>query len=177
MDKQELREELIKAHQELIMHVLDLSEEQFEYSFDGQKWNAGQEVLHIIKSVKALNKALSVPKVALRLTFGTSNRPTRKYEQVVAKYKARLEEGNIVTTPPFEPESITIGDREALTTKLTEKVDELITRLNKFSEQDLDKYVIPHPLLGKMPLREMFYFTIYHVGHHLANSRRNLSTS
>lgn len=175
MDKQELKEALVKSHQELISHVLGLSEEQFEYSCEGQKWNAGQEVLHIIKSVKALNKALSVPKLALRLTFGTSNRPTREYEQVVAKYKARLEEGNIVTTPPFEPEPITFDDRQALTSKLTDKVDELISRLNKFNERDLDKYVIPHPLLGKMPLREMFYFTIYHVGHHLANNRRNLS--
>lgn len=174
MDKQELSEALVKAHQELISHVLGLSEEQFEYSSNGEKWNAGQEVLHIIKSVKALNKALSVPKIGLRLSFGTSNRPTRKYEQVVAKYKARLEEGNIATTPPFEPEPITLKDREALASKLSEKVDELVGRLNKLSEKDLDKYVIPHPLLGKMPLREMFYFTIYHVGHHLSNNRRNL---
>ena len=177
MDKQGLREALVKAHQELISHVLNLSEEQFEYSSEGKKWNAGQEVLHIIKSVKALNKALAVPKVALRLTFGTSNRPTRKYEQVVAKYKARLETGNIVTTPPFEPEAITIDDRAALASKLTDKVDELLARLDKFDERDLDKYVIPHPLLGKMPLREMFYFTIYHAGHHLANNRRNLSNT
>jgi hypothetical protein len=25
---------------------------------------------------------------------------------------------------------------------------------------------LPHPLLGKLTLREMIYFTIYHVQHH-----------
>ena len=32
---------------------------------------------------------------------------------------------------------------------------------------DLDKYVLPHPLLGKVTLREMLYFTIHHNEHHL----------
>ena len=33
-------------------------------------------------------------------------------------------------------------------------------------EKDLDFYVLPHPLIGKLTLREMLFFCIYHVQHH-----------
>ena len=38
--------------------------------------------------------------------------------------------------------------------------------VHKWSEDDLDLYVIPHPLMGKLTFREILYFTIYHVKHH-----------
>jgi hypothetical protein len=38
--------------------------------------------------------------------------------------------------------------------------------LKKFSEDDLDSIRLPHPLLGKLTVREMLYFAVYHVGHH-----------
>ena len=36
----------------------------------------------------------------------------------------------------------------------------------KLDEEDLDNYILPHPLIGKTTIREMLYFTIYHVQHH-----------
>jgi hypothetical protein len=36
-------------------------------------------------------------------------------------------------------------------------------------EAQLDQYLVPHPLLGKITLRELGYFTIYHTQHHLRN--------
>ena len=54
--------------------------------------------------------------------------------------------------------------------KLQDAVDKQITRLSekidRFSETELDQFILPHPLLGKLTLREMIYFTIYHVEHH-----------
>ena len=38
--------------------------------------------------------------------------------------------------------------------------------VSKWSEGDLDLYVIPHPLIGGLTFREILYFTIYHVQHH-----------
>jgi|SRR5882672_10633400 len=43
----------------------------------------------------------------------------------------------------------------------------LIAKIEKQSEADLDKYILLHPLLGKLILREMLYFTIHHNEHHL----------
>ncbi len=37
----------------------------------------------------------------------------------------------------------------------------------RWSDRQLDQYLAPHPLLGKLTLRELCYFTIYHTGHHL----------
>jgi hypothetical protein len=45
----------------------------------------------------------------------------------------------------------------------------------KFSEKDLDTLILPHPLLGKVTLREMLYFTIYHVQHHVEQVKTNLA--
>ena len=57
--------------------------------------------------------------------------------------------------------------------ELVDIVDIWIDASMKLSEKDLDKYILPHPLLGRMPLREMLFFTIYHTQHH-TNSIKEL---
>ena len=39
---------------------------------------------------------------------------------------------------------------------------ELVSTTEKWQENDLDRYQLPHPLLGKLTIREMLYFAIYH---------------
>ncbi|QLH34686.1 MAG: DinB family protein [Cyclobacteriaceae bacterium] len=59
--------------------------------------------------------------------------------------------------------------------RLTKEVNRLAAKLNRFSEAELDLYILPHPLLGKLTLREMIYFTCYHVQHHQELTTKNLS--
>ena len=33
-------------------------------------------------------------------------------------------------------------------------------------KKQLDHYLLPHPLLGKITLREMLFFSAYHIQHH-----------
>jgi hypothetical protein len=49
---------------------------------------------------------------------------------------------------------------------ISNNIDQLARRVNRFSESELDQLLLPHPLLGKLTLREMVYFTIYHAHHH-----------
>jgi len=42
-----------------------------------------------------------------------------------------------------------------------------VKKIKNYNEANLDKYIIPHPLLGKLTLREMLFFTIHHNEHHL----------
>ena len=56
--------------------------------------------------------------------------------------------------------------KEKLKEKLKNEVLNLCLSIEKISEEDLDYYLLPHPILGKLTLREMLYFTIYHVKHH-----------
>jgi uncharacterized damage-inducible protein DinB len=39
----------------------------------------------------------------------------------------------------------------------------------------LDRLRLPHPALGKLTVREMLFFTIYHNIHHVENVVRRLS--
>jgi len=53
-------------------------------------------------------------------------------------------------------------------------VNRLCARVRKYNEQQLDSYILPHPLIGKLTLREMLYFTLYHAEHHHKQTLRNL---
>jgi hypothetical protein len=55
---------------------------------------------------------------------------------------------------------------QELKANLKNVVSKLCLSLDTYSEDELDQYILPHPLLGKLTLREMLFFTIYHVKHH-----------
>ncbi len=56
------------------------------------------------------------------------------------------------------------GGRQALRLKLL--IISLCSKVDTCSKGQLDTFILPHPLLGKVTLREMLYSTIYHVQHH-----------
>ncbi|MEA5460163.1 DinB family protein [Arcicella sp. LKC2W] len=128
-----------------------------------EKWSAAQNIQHLILSVKPLNLAFTLPNFAL-LFFGKLNRSPRNYEEMVEKYHQKLAEGN-VPTGQFTPKEEDINKDELLKQFRTVN-DTFLKKVDEFSEEDLDKYLLPHPLLGKLTLREMLYFTIYHTLHH-----------
>ena len=64
------------------------------------------------------------------------------------------------------PKKVDQNQGQKLKENLKNELVKLCLSIEKISEEDLDYYVLPHPLLGKLTLREMLYFTIYHVKHH-----------
>jgi hypothetical protein len=64
------------------------------------------------------------------------------------------------------PDNQVVIGRESLIQKLNKAITDLCEKAANYSESDLDTYILPHPLLGKLTLREMLYFTTYHVQHH-----------
>jgi len=146
-------------------YILSLNQEQFEATPNG-KWSAGQNLDHLIRAIKPLQLAYSLPKFALLILFGKTNRSSRTYEELVTKYKSKLAAGGKASSP-FIPPTINFEKRENLIKKYNEQKQKLIARIENQSEKDLDVYILPHPLLGKVTLREMLYFTIHHNEHHL----------
>jgi len=146
-------------------YILSLTKEQFEATPHG-KWSAGQNLDHLIRSIKPLQLAYGLPKFALTILFGKTNRPSRTYNEVVTKYKTKLAAGG-KASKPFIPPTINFQKKQDLIKKYAEQKLKLITKIEKQSESALDKYILPHPLLGKVTLREMLYFTIHHNQHHL----------
>ena len=150
-------------------YIAPLTKEQFEVAPDG-KWSAGQNLDHLIRAIKPLQLAYGLPKFALRILFGKTNRPSKTYDELVAKYKAKLAAGGRASAP-FIPPFIGFETKDELIIKYTEQKQKLISKIQKQNEKDLDVYILPHPLLGKVTLREMLYFTIHHNEHHLETVR------
>ena len=169
-----ITKELVKSHNRFLHDINNLSESDYQFSYQ-QKWNAGQHLDHIIKSVAVLKLALSLPKFFLKRKFGVANRASRTQEDLIQRYLEKLKTAK-PTPHRFQPKIIKFSKKEKAIKKLQKKLDNLCKRSWRFSENELDTYILPHPLLGKLTLREMLYFTKYHVEHHkelLYNSLKN----
>lgn len=172
MEIAELQQKLKESHVRFIGTISRVTDADFSKS-NNQKWTAGQQLEHIIKSVAPVNLAFALPAFALKMFFGKANRPSRTYDQLVERYQGKLKEGGRAPGR-FVPASVSISQRAALTSKLEKLVASLSARIEGFSDPQLDLLLLPHPLLGKLTLREMIYFTIYHAGHHEKQVTDNL---
>lgn len=162
MTKQEIIQKLSEGFN-LVETTINNTDSQKLYLKKGEKWSAAQNVEHLTLSVKPLNLAFVLPNFAL-LFFGKLNRNPRSYEEMVEKYHQKLVEGG-VSTGQFIPKDEE-SHKEEIIKQFRRGNDTFLKKIDKFSEEDLDKYLLPHPLLGKLTLREMLYFTIYHTLHH-----------
>ena len=172
MIKHEIQNNLLKNHQAFAQLIVSLNDNDFLFSAN-DKWTAGQQLDHIQRSVVALNQALVLPKFIIRLIVCKANRPSKDYEALVTKYKLKLEAGG-KAVGRFVPKPIEPDQKIKLKDKLLKTVDSLCKKFDKYNEKQLDYYILPHPLLGKLTIREMLYFTIYHVEHHQKQTLRNL---
>ncbi len=172
MDKNEIVKCLHDNHKKFIDYTNSLLPNQLEFSI-GEKWSAAQQVEHIYKSIRPLSIGLQLPKIIVRLLWGKTNRPSKSYTQLVAKYDEKLALGGKASSP-FVPKKVMAKDIKKWQIKIGKSIKRLIKNVEKYSENDFDFYILPHPLLGKITIREMMYFTQYHVLHHLAIIKRDL---
>ncbi len=175
MEREQIIQLLKENHSSFIGYINGLTNEAFLFSYQ-QKWTAGQQLDHIYLSVKPVAFALSLPKFFIRFIFGKSNRPGRTYEDLVKKYLTKLENGG-KATGRFIPKTISPNQKERIIEGLNKNINLLCSKIETFTEQDLNTLILPHPLLGKLTIREMLYFTIYHAEHHHKITKRNLKPS
>jgi hypothetical protein len=164
MTREQIAALLQTNHAEFIHQLQDLNDIDFIYAPEG-KWSAAQQLDHIVKSVSPVNMALGFPKFILQWKFGAANRASKTYEELVEKYNHKLLEGG-KASGRFVPAVVRAAEKEKLLSRLNKVVSGLCNKTGNQSEEALDKYILPHPLLGKLTLREMLYFTAYHVEHH-----------
>jgi len=50
-----------------------------------------------------------------------------------------------------------------------------VRAITAWGDDALDRYRLPHPLIGKLTLREMLVFTLFHFDHHRDNVARRLA--
>lgn len=167
MKKEEIASILESKFQELLNWLEEHPDELFEVSKREGKWTTGQHVDHLIKSVNPINKALQLPKLVLKTTFGTKDdREEQPLELIKSTYKAKLAAGG-AASGQFIPKEIQNSQKQDLIKRLNKEQQKLIELANKWTETNLSKYLLPHPLLGKMTIREILLFTHIHTEHHL----------
>jgi hypothetical protein len=166
MKKEAIVNLLEEKHQVLFDWLKNQPDDNWNKSPDG-KWTVGQQILHLVNSLQALNTALSYPRFFLKYKFGLCNREPRNYRTIVEKYQQKLLE-NKDKTRAFNQnlKKPLQKDRERLITKLQIQNKKLQYKIKKISDVNLDTLVIPHPLMGKMTIREIIMWTAHHTEHH-----------
>ena len=134
----------------------------------GLKWTIAQNVQHLIIATNTAALAFTLPKFLVRWVGGTPNRESRTYEEIVAKYKIKLFSGG-AAGGRFIPKNITINyGKQRMMFKWNSATIKYLNAIQKNSDEaTLDNYLVRHPLLGRITLRELCYFNIYHTEHHL----------
>ncbi|MGJ8744582.1 DinB family protein [Polaribacter sp.] len=175
MKKEAIAELLEEKHQQLFSWLTNQSDDIWELGPDG-KWTTGQQIQHLVNSLQMLNNALSYPRFFLKYKFGTCNRETRNYETIVKKYQEKLIENKDKVSEfnqkLYKP---TIKEKARLLTKLQIQSKKLQYKTLKVSDINLDTLVIPHPLMGKMTIREIIMWTAHHTEHHTKILKNNYS--
>lgn len=139
------------------------------------KWSVAQNLQHLIIATKSATAAFAIPKFLVRMFGGKPNRPSYPYPALIEKYQAQLAAGGKAhgryIPKHFKPNA----NKEELINHWQQFTTIYLQALQKnWKDTQLDKYLVKHPLLGKITLRELCYFTIYHTEHHLANVQRSL---
>lgn len=166
MNKIEIADLLEEKHKDLFSWIENQPIENWEKG-PKDKWTSGQHILHLVNSLQLLNNALSYPRFFLKYKFGLANRPSRDYKTIAKKYDDKLEE-NQARAAKFNQKlkTPTLKERERLLTKFQIQQKKLQYKTKKISEKNLDTLVIPHPLMGKMTIREIIMWTAHHTEHH-----------
>lgn len=120
---------------------------------------------HLVLSVKPLVYVFALDKPSIAEKYGTTNAPPRSYEFLKGFYFEKLKGGG-KAPKRFVPSGESAHQKAELCHNLNTLVDQLSALIERFSEEELDNLCVPHPLLGKLSLREMLYNAIYHAEHH-----------
>jgi len=170
-----IKEEIIEGLHTSATKVITWVEQQPEDRFTkgpANKWDTSQHIDHLHQAVVLINKVLRLPKFIIRWRFGKPNRKGRDYDGIVARYKEKLKnfDGKQGTTAGKKHPK---EGKKSLLVNFQIQIQRLQKIITKWSEKDLDNYLVAHPLLGKITIRELMLWMIYHHYHHLNNLKQS----
>jgi hypothetical protein len=163
--KTELITALKDSHQRITTWFIEIPVENF-FARHGEVWSPSDNVDHLIKSHKPISKALRLPKFTLKAMFGTPEKSSMSYKKLCQIYRDELAKGAQASgryLPNQEnPGKYAEEKKQELLEQFSKAGTELVSVAEKWDENELDGYLLPHPLIGKLTIREMLFFTIYH---------------
>jgi hypothetical protein len=136
----------------------------------GEHWSPADHLRHLTKSVRPVARILGKPKIVPGLLFGRHRGESRSFEAIVALYRRTLaagaKAGRYGARPRGEGELTDAAWRQRTLDHWRQTSQDLVRVLPRWQDRALDRYRLPHPLMGKFTIREMLYFTLYHNAHH-----------
>ncbi|MEO8633981.1 MAG: DinB family protein [Gemmatimonadales bacterium] len=136
----------------------------------GVAWAPSEHIRHLSRSSRPLVTALGLPRFLLGLRFGRHRGPSRGFEGVRHRYLAALDAGATAGrfTPPREPAPPDpVARRVDILSMWSRTTVDLTSAILRWPDAALDRYQLPHPVLGLLSVRDMLAFTVYHTAHHL----------
>ena len=136
----------------------------------GSAWSPADHVRHLTMSVRAVMRGLELPPLLVWLVFGPARAPSRSYDALRETYLGALARGGKAgeyTPRPLPSDVDAEAARARVMAQHTAAVGGLVATASGWSERALDRCRLPHPLLGKLTVREMLLFTLYHNLHHV----------
>jgi hypothetical protein len=171
---EEIQAELARVDRVVTEYFDAIPAEPF-FAHPPQVWSPAENLAHLVKAVKPVAQALRLPKLVPQMLFGEAAGGSRNFAELVAAYKGLLAAGGVSPTQ-FVPELAEPGpDLAAAKAEVLRRwqatAQKLEAALPTWSDADLDRYRLPHPLLGKITVRELMFFTLYHNLHHVNDVR------
>ena len=142
----------------------------------GEAWSPAENVRHLVKSIRPVTKALGMPRLVLWTMFGWPRRKSATYDALVERYRGLLAAGGKAGrfAPSPQEEQDVHARRAEILGQYADANSALRIAIAKWSDAALDRHQLPHPLLGKLTVREMLMFTLYHQRHHREGVQRRL---
>lgn len=158
------------SFQKLCDVSLSVEEHRFNVSKEN-KWTVAENIQHLVSATKITSLAFRLPKFIPLFLYGKPSRTSHGFGKVVENYQRKLDDG-AKASGIYVPKK-TDYDKSALLNKLSKEGKILVTAIaDKWSDEQLDRYHIAHPILGLLTHRELAYFTLYHNGHHLSTIQK-----
>jgi len=160
LEKDEIIMQLANISGEMTRYCAGVEESLF-FIQPAEKWSIAENIRHLITSANTTRLAFSLPRFLIRV--------------YAAKYNLALAQGGKASGRYIPKRSAEPENKQKLLSKFSGAMDKLINSIQKnWNDPQLDKYIVPHPLLGKITLRELGYFTIFHTEHHLTTIKSRM---
>lgn len=173
MNRPEITTILQQNHTLFVEFIASLEEAALQKTIPG-KWNAAEQLEHVYLCLRPIVLAFRLPKFIPKMLFGKANRDSKSYEALVQAYQNKLQQGGKAPAVYIPKTPATLRTTQKRIEQVRGLVNKLIHQIDKCSASELDQIILPHPLLGKVTLREMGYFAAYHVAHHHKQAEANL---
>ena len=172
--KREIALELDSLHLQSTRFWNEFAHDEF-FAPLGTAWSPADNLRHLDRSIRPLTQALRLPVPVIWLVFGPARSPSRSFAAVRETYRSALAGGVTAgkyAPPPQPTPADLVGARRELMIRRDLRARALAQAFDEWDERDLDRCRLPHPALGKLTVREMLLFTVYHNLHHVLNVAR-----